>query len=50
MKLHEQFIKVLEVMNSTSQGLAQIIFGGRRFEFVQTKGIAHLQGEIIEKE
>jgi hypothetical protein len=29
--------------------LAQIILGGRGFNFVQTKGIAPLQGEIIAK-
>jgi hypothetical protein len=30
--------------------LAQIILGGRGFKFVQRKGIALLQGEIIAKE
>jgi hypothetical protein len=30
--------------------LAQIIFEGRGFKFVQMKGIALLQGEIIVKE
>jgi hypothetical protein len=30
--------------------LAQIILGGREFKFLQTKGIALLQGEIIAKE
>jgi hypothetical protein len=30
--------------------LAQIILGGRGFKFIQTKGIALLQGEIIIKE
>jgi hypothetical protein len=29
--------------------LAQIILGGRGFKFVEMKGIAPLQGEIIEK-
>jgi hypothetical protein len=29
--------------------LAQIILGGRKFKFVQTKGIALLQGEINSK-
>jgi hypothetical protein len=29
--------------------LAQIIFGWRGFKFVQTKGIAFLQGKIIAK-
>jgi hypothetical protein len=30
--------------------LAQIIFGGRGVKFIQKKGIASLQGEIIAKE
>jgi hypothetical protein len=30
--------------------MAQIILGKRGFKFVQMKGIAHLQGEIIAKE
>jgi hypothetical protein len=30
--------------------MAQIILGERRFKFVQMKGIAPLQGEIIAKE
>jgi hypothetical protein len=30
--------------------LEEIIFGGREFKFVQMKGIALLQGEIIAKE
>jgi hypothetical protein len=30
--------------------MAQIILGGREFKFVQMKGIAPLQGEIIAKE
>jgi hypothetical protein len=37
-------------MDKFQTDLAQIIFEGREFKFVQMKGSASLQGEIIAKE
>jgi hypothetical protein len=39
-----------EPLGQFQPNLAQIIFGGRGFKFVQMKGIVSLQGEIIAKE